>query len=118
GIVSSEFLHPGVSRIGGFGWGASHAAAALREAGDEPVLVCPDVEALRGAPASVDGVPLVAKEDGVARFVRELRAARPSVLLSIDYRPSYDTAFKAMPRTPLVFWVRDPRTPEDVAVVA
>jgi glycosyltransferase involved in cell wall biosynthesis len=39
-------------------------------------------------------------------------------LLSIDYRPSYDTAFKALPRTPVIVWVRDPRPPEDVATVA
>ena len=50
-------------------------------------------------------------------FVRELRRARPDVLLSIDYRPSYDTTFKALPRTPMIVWVRDRAPPEDVAAV-
>ena len=118
GIVAAEFLEPGLTRIGGYGWAASRAAAVLRDAGDEPIYVCPDAEALDAAPAAIDGIPLVAKLDGMVRFVRELRRARPDVLLSIDYRPSYDTAFKALPRTPVIVWVRDPRPPEDVAAVA
>jgi glycosyltransferase involved in cell wall biosynthesis len=117
GIVSGEFLQPGATRIGGFGWAAAHAAEALRAAGDEPVFVCPDVEALRSAPPAFGDTRLIAKHEGVVPFVRALRRARPDVLLSIDYRPSYDTAFKALPRTPMIVWVRDPRPPEDVAAV-
>jgi glycosyltransferase involved in cell wall biosynthesis len=118
GIVCSEFLQPGATRIGGFGWAASRAAEALRGAGDHPVFVCPDVEALRDPPPAFGATPLIAKQDGVLAFVRELRRARPDVLLSIDYRPSYDSAFKALPRTPMIVWVRDPRPPEVVAAVA
>jgi glycosyltransferase involved in cell wall biosynthesis len=118
GIVSSEFLQPGVTRIGGFGWGAARAAEVLRAAGDEAVFVCSDVEAMRDAPDTIAGVRLIAKRDGALRFARELRRARLDVLLSIDYRPSYDTALKALPRTPLIVWVRDPRPPEDVANAA
>jgi glycosyltransferase involved in cell wall biosynthesis len=117
-IVSGEFLQPGATRIGGFGWAASHAAEALRGAGDQPVFVCPDVEALHDPPPAFGATPLIAKGDGVVAFVRELRRARPDVLLSIDYRPSYDTAFKALPRTPMIVWVRDPRPPEVVAAVS
>jgi glycosyltransferase involved in cell wall biosynthesis len=117
GIVCGEFLQPGATRIGGFGWAAARAAEELRGAGDEPLFVCPDVEALRDHPPAFGDTPLIAKRDGVVTFVRELRRARPAVLLSIDYRPSYDTAFKALPRTPMVVWVRDPRPPEDVAAV-
>jgi len=118
GIVCSEFLQPGATRIGGFGWAAARAAEVLREAGDEPLFVCPDVEALRDAPPAFGATPLISKRGGPIPFVRELRGAHPDVLLSIDYRPSYDTAFKALPRTPVIVWVRDPRSPEDVAVVA
>jgi glycosyltransferase involved in cell wall biosynthesis len=115
GIVSSEFLQPGVTRIGGFGWGAARAAEVLRAAGDEPLFVCSDIEAMHDVPDAIAGVPLVAKRDGALRFARDLWRARLDVLLSIDYRPSYDTALKALPRTPLIVWVRDPRPPEDVA---
>jgi glycosyltransferase involved in cell wall biosynthesis len=118
GIVAAEFLQPGATRIGGFGWGAARAAAALRAAGDEPVFVCPDVEALQHPAGAFGDIPLVAKGRGALGFARELRRVRPDALLSIDYRPSYDTAFKALPRTPVVVWVRDPRPPEDVARVA
>jgi glycosyltransferase involved in cell wall biosynthesis len=118
GIVSSEFLQPGVTRIGGFGWGAARAAEVLRASGDEPLFICSDVEALREAPNAIAGVPLIAKYDGALLFARALRRARPEVLLSVDYRPSYDTALKVLPRTPLVVWVRDPRPPEDVANAA
>jgi glycosyltransferase involved in cell wall biosynthesis len=117
GIVCGEFLQPGATRIGGFGWAAARAAEELRRGGDEPVFVCPDVEALHDVPPAFNGTRLIAKGGAVLPFVRELRRARPDVVLSIDYRPSYDTAFKALPRTPMIVWVRDPRPPEDVAAV-
>src|SRR5580765_141688 len=106
GIVAAEFLQPGFTRVGGYGWAASRAGEVLAAAGHDPVFVCPDTEALAAAPADFDGIPLVAKEDGALRFARRLRAERPEVLLSIDYRPSYDTAFTALPRTPAIVWVR------------
>ena len=118
GILSSEFLQPAVTRIGGFGWGAARAAEVLRTAGDEPLFVCSDVEAMRDVPDVIAGVPLIAKRAGALRFAHDLWRARPDVLLSIDYRPSYDTALKALPRTPLIVWVRDPRPPEDVENIA
>jgi glycosyltransferase involved in cell wall biosynthesis len=117
GIVCGEFLQPGSTRIGGFGWAAARAAEVLRAAGDDPVFVCPDIEALHDPPPAFGATKLIAKNGGVMSFVRRLRRARPDVLLSIDYRPSYDTAFKALPRTPMIVWVRDPRPPEDVAAV-
>jgi glycosyltransferase involved in cell wall biosynthesis len=117
GIVSAEFLQPGTTRIGGFGWGAARAAEALLAAGDEPLFVCPDVEALTDRPQRFGEVPLIAKA-GTLSFARALRAARADVLLTIDYRPSYDSALRLLPRTPVIVWVRDPRPPEDVATVA
>ena len=53
GIVCGEFLQPGAVRIGGYGWAASRAAAVLRRRGDEPLFVCPDVEALHDAPPAL-----------------------------------------------------------------
>jgi glycosyltransferase involved in cell wall biosynthesis len=118
GIVCAEFLAPGVTRIGGFGWAAARAGELLREAHDAPVFVCPDVEALRDIPHSFGEIPLIAKHNGVRSFARELWRARPDVLLSIDYRPSYDSVFRVLPRTPLIVWVRDPRPPQDAAAAA
>jgi glycosyltransferase involved in cell wall biosynthesis len=118
GIVCAEFLQPGVTRIGGFGWAAARAGEVLRDAGDVPFFVCPDVEALRAIPPQFDSIPMIAKRDGMIAFARELREAKLDVVLSIDYRPSYDSVFRVLPRTPAVVWVRDPRPPEDVAVAA
>lgn len=118
GIVCAEFLQPGVTRIGGFGWAAARAGELLWEARDEPFFLCPDIEALRDIPPAFGEIPLIAKRNGARSFARELWRARPDVLLSIDYRPSYDSVFRALPRTPLIVWVRDPRPPQDVAVAA
>ena len=48
------------------------------------MFVCPDVEALRDHPPAFGATPLIAKRDGVVPFVRELRRAKPDVLLSIE----------------------------------
>ena len=61
---------------------------------------------------------MIAKRDGALAFARELRGAKLDVVLSIDYRPSYDSVFRVLPRTPVVEWARDPRPPEDVAFAA
>src|SRR5438552_1679454 len=118
GIVCAEFLQPGLTRMGGFGWGAARAGEELRAAGDVPVFVCPDVDALADAPPALGGIELIAKRDGTLAFARRMRDAKLDVLLSVDYRPSYDTAFKVLPRTPVIVWVRDPRPPADVANAA
>jgi glycosyltransferase involved in cell wall biosynthesis len=118
GIVCAEFLQPGVTRIGGFGWAAARAGEVLRGAGDVPFFVCPDIEALRAIPPHFGGIPMIAKRDGAIAFARELRGAKLDVVLSIDYRPSYDSVFRLLPRTPMVVWVRDPRPPEDIAFAA
>src|SRR5258705_10436241 len=99
GIVSNEFLAPELTRIGGFGWAATHAAEALAAAGDEPVFVCPEAESLRVDCPAIGTTRLIARQ-GVVSFAREFRAARVDGLLSIEYRPSYDAALKALARTP------------------
>jgi hypothetical protein len=43
-----------------------------------------------------------------------IRAERLDLILAIDYRPSYRPLFWVVPRTPVIVWARDPRTPEDV----
>ena len=118
GIVAGEFLQPGISRIGGYGWSASRAAAVLRDAGDEPIYICSDVEALVTAPVSLDGVPLIAKQASVMRFVRELRRSATG-RVALDRLPAeLRHHVQGVAATPLIVWVRDPRPPEDVAAVA
>ena len=43
-----------------------------------------------------------------------VRAEQCDLLLSLDYRPTYEAVCWAAPRTPLIVWVHDPRPAEDI----
>jgi glycosyltransferase involved in cell wall biosynthesis len=45
--------------------------------------------------------------------MRRVRRESLDVLLTIDYRPTYLPVLAAVPRTPVLVWTRDPRTPAD-----
>ncbi len=47
--------------------------------------------------------------------LRAVRRERFDLLLSIDYNLGYSVFMRALPRTPVIVWVRDPRTAEDAA---
>jgi len=47
----------------------------------------------------------------------QLLPERFDLLLSVDYRRNYNFALKSLPRSPLVLWVQDPRTDEDIAKI-
>jgi glycosyltransferase involved in cell wall biosynthesis len=122
GVLSNEFFVPHLGRMGGFGWAASRVARLF---GEDPELgYC--VRAIAGSTchrsaaraAEVHGVPFVPKTWNRLRDAWRLRAARLHVLLTIDYRRSYRWVFRALPETPTIVWVRDPRTPEDTRRVA
>jgi glycosyltransferase involved in cell wall biosynthesis len=66
----------------------------------------------------VHGVPFVPETWNPLSNARRIRRARPDVILSIDYRRSYQRVLHTLPRTPTLIWVRDPRTPEDTRWVA
>jgi glycosyltransferase involved in cell wall biosynthesis len=42
-----------------------------------------------------------------------MRRERFDLLLTIDYNLDYSVYLRSLPRTPVIVWVRDPRTPED-----
>lgn len=116
GILSNEFFDGSLGRMGGFGWAAMRAAGCLR-AQAQPVFF--SGERLGDpAPTTAHGVPIVRPE---ARWLPTVRTARRrpcDVMLSIDYRPNFSPFLWARPRTPLIVWVRDPRTPQDEARLA
>jgi glycosyltransferase involved in cell wall biosynthesis len=119
GIVANEFFDLSLGRMGGFGWAARQAATTLRAAEGgrfEPVFLAGEIRARADEPDPVAHESrLVLRRADEAEHARRVRDEGIDLLLSIDYRPHYEALFRLLPHTPLVVWVRDPRTPEDIA---
>jgi len=123
GVVANEFfdLNLGPGRMGGFGWAARQLSRLLPGSSREVSLAYFTGELIGGPPGDqtvVHGRPLILRQPSVkADFVRA-RAEALDLILLIDYRPSYRWILHALPTTPAIVWVRDPRPPEDVVKVA
>jgi len=120
GVLANEFFDPTLGRMGGFGWAARQVARCFRDPahGVEVVFLTGELRADgRRDEVRVDGTRLVLRQGSLAGTVRRTRAERPDLLLVMDYRPNYRPVVWALPRTPAIVWVRDPRPPEDVATV-
>lgn len=119
GIVANEFFDATVGRFGGFGWATRQVAQLFRDnpgLGVDVVLLSREYKAGGdGAVLDVDGTRLIPLMDSGLAYWRAVRAEQIDLLLCIDYRPSYDALFRMLPRTPIVIWVRDPRTREDAS---
>jgi glycosyltransferase involved in cell wall biosynthesis len=104
--------------MGGFGWAARQVARLFREhpeQGFEAVFLNRTLlSAGDGRRALAHETPLIRRSGGRLSGVRSVKAERLDLLLMIDYRPSYRFFAGALPRTPIIVWVRDPRTPEDM----
>ena len=122
GIVANEFFEPTIGRMGGFGWAARQVARFFRTHPTLGVDVSFISRELRAGPSSADltvhGSRLIPMSEKLLSYARMLRRERFDLLLTIDYRPSYQRLLLLLPFTPVIVWVRDPRTPEDAARVA
>lgn len=122
GIVANEFFEPAIGRMGGFGWAARQVARFFHDHPGLGVDVVFLSRELRAGPnatdLSVHGSRLVPLSANRLSYARTLRRERFDLLLTIDYRPSYRRPLLLLPRTPVIVWVRDPRTPEDAARIA
>jgi glycosyltransferase involved in cell wall biosynthesis len=120
GILANEFFDLSLGRLGGFGWAARQVARVFENAslGVDVVFLTGE---LRAGPdrdeTRVHGRRLVLRQGKPITDVRRTRAEGLDLLLAMDYRPNYRTVCWALPRTPMIVWVRDPRPPEDVAIV-
>jgi glycosyltransferase involved in cell wall biosynthesis len=118
GIVANEFFSPGAGGMGGFGWAASQVAKLFNqnpEHGVEVVFLNRTLSLEEAASSlRVHNTPLITRDGGRLASVRRLRALKLDLILMIDYRPSYRFFAGALPRTPIIVWVRDPRPAEDV----
>jgi glycosyltransferase involved in cell wall biosynthesis len=71
-----------------------------------------------GGERIVHGTRLLGLDGDASRYAGRVRRERLDLFLLIDYRPSYRSALSARRRTPIILWARDPRPPEDVALVS
>jgi glycosyltransferase involved in cell wall biosynthesis len=110
GVVATEFFELGAGRMGGFGWAAREVVRTFAEApelGVEVVLVRGEGG---GEPERrAHGARLLAQSGNRLEFARRLQRERIDLLLTIDYRKTYLPTLFALPRTPVLVWVRDPR---------
>lgn len=122
GIVANEFLDTSIGRAGGFGWAAKQAARCFNDNPDLGVDVVFLTGLLTGASGQretvVHNTRLLFKQGRWLDELRSIRSEKIDLLLTIDYRPNYQRLFWMLPRTPIIIWVRDPRTPEDVQKVS
>ncbi|MBC8076823.1 MAG: glycosyltransferase family 4 protein [Chloroflexales bacterium] len=121
GIIASEFFDPALGRMGGFGWAARQVARCFQgdpSLGVQVVYLTADrAVPPRGHAPLVHGARLLALRPQRAEDRLALLIERIDLLLTIDYRPGFRTILQALPRTPLVVWVRDPHTPDDRAKI-
>ena len=120
-VVANEFFDPALGRLGGFGSAARQVARLFEEdpgLGVDVIFLTGEVSASPECEQiQVGRTRLILKQQHRMRFARRLRSERIDLLLTVDYRPSYRPVLWALSRTPVVVWVRDPRTPEDVASI-
>src|SRR5262249_45084504 len=108
-----------LGRVGGFGWAARQVARVFADPslGVDLVYLTGELRASAGTPEPVlHGTRLILRQSAL-RDLRRARAERLDLLLLIDYRANYRWLCWALPRTPMIVWVRDPRPPDDVAAV-
>ena len=118
GVVANEFFDLSIGRMGGFGWATRQVAKCFNTDPDLGV----DIVFLSGefsAEASqsdtlVHETRLIPYQQNRFDYCRHIWAESLDLILGIDYRPSYRSLFRILPRTPIITWVRDPRPPEDV----
>ncbi|MDA0265800.1 MAG: glycosyltransferase family 4 protein [Cyanobacteria bacterium] len=121
GVVANEFFDLKTGRMGGFGWATRQVANCFNhspELGVDIVFVAGEGNGTPGQPDPIiHDTRVILRLKNKAQYVRKLWAEQFDLLLSIDYRPSYQSIFWTLPWTPIIVWVRDPRPPEDMAKI-
>lgn len=122
-IVANEFFDPAVGGMGGFGWIAREAGLCLQQRSPASAAIANLVCFLTGniAPSPnvletrIHGRPLVfANPMDWSGYTADLHRRNIDLILSIDYRPTYDFPLSALPETPMIIWAQDPRPADDI----
>ncbi|MGH1351819.1 MAG: glycosyltransferase family 4 protein [Methyloligellaceae bacterium] len=121
GVLSNEFFDVKLGRMGGFGWAVRQLVEFFTSKPDsniEVVLLAGNkLVSKETMPDAVHGVKIVYRYGNTARHIRALKKEKIDLILTIDYRSSYRKVLNRLPFTPVLIWVRDPRTAEDVKKV-
>lgn len=121
GIVANEFFDLEIGRVGGFGWAAKNAALLLKNHPFSNVEVTYLTTGNPTGPSQenlvVDGIPIFSVNGNRFQKMTQMIQINIDVLLSIDFRSNYRSVFNILPFTPIITWVRDPRTLADIEKV-
>ncbi len=120
GILANELFSKDVGRMGGFGWAMRQVSECFSNAQDlgfEAVLLMGERARSAEFPRTLHNSPVFWRAHSNWTWLRQLRAARIDVLLSIDYRPNYRYFYGLLPTTPVILWVRDPWDDKDREVI-
>lgn len=117
GIIANEFFDKRLGRLGGFGWAAQRAAEVFKihsKCNIAPYFITsyPHIKVNGTRNLPINGTPFIHANGGRLRNMATLLPKRIDILLTIDYESTYRGIFNALPFTPIVTWVRDPRPPE------
>ena len=122
GLVTSELFAPGITGIGGFGWATKQVARLF--SGDPGlgvecvILMARPVSPAAMANTTLHGCRILWRASRLPDHVLQLRRERFDLLLTVDNHAVFRLFTWALPRTPVVFWIRDPWPPEDKALLA
>jgi glycosyltransferase involved in cell wall biosynthesis len=118
GVVTNELFTKELGRMGGFGWATrqvSHYFSQDPSLGVQVSLIMGEwLESEAEVPATIHGSPVIWRDKRIFAYQAHLRRMHFDALLAIDYRPNYRLPFLLLPRTPILFWIRDPRNSEDI----
>lgn len=118
GIVANEFFDQKIGRVGGFGWAARKAASVFNKHPKCNIktwfLTAENIKNNVDTIPVLDETPLIILNGNRFSNVAKLLSKRIDILLTIDYRSTYRAVFNALPFTPIITWVRDPRPQRDI----
>jgi glycosyltransferase involved in cell wall biosynthesis len=122
--VTSEAFDFRLTNLGGFGKAGSnlaHLFSSRPELGVDASWIMPRHEAPdsgSGSAPLLQGCPVVWRRRSLPAFRAALRAARFDLLASIDFQSLYRLPIWLLPRVPVLYWLRDPWSPECKAKLA
>ncbi|UCV17314.1 glycosyltransferase family 4 protein [Ferribacterium limneticum] len=123
-FLCEEFFHPELRGFGGFGKTVKNITDNLDSPSHElkggvayppavTTIQTPECREYHGAPVVMRPYENPPSEATLNRYADLLVELQPRLMLSIDWYPSYEVPIHALPDTPLIVWIHDPRDREE-----